>query len=109
MANPNLGHDGNGDGLYNLFDHSGVTLNRRDVRPPQILPKGRRNEGTDHTSYTTFDTDVGGYTLKGHNCTGTSLLGNASLVHTESLRHENHDDYDTHLFNVHNIHDDTTL
>ena len=58
MSNTGLGHDGNGDGLHDLLDHSGVR----------------------HASHTPVGSDIGGHPLESHNGGGTGFLSNAGLV-----------------------------
>jgi len=57
VTDTGLGHDGDGDSVHDLLDHSGVG----------------------HAGNTTVLANVGGDTLEGHDGAGTSLFGDAGL------------------------------
>lgn len=58
MSDTGLGHDGNGYGFHDLFDHTRVR----------------------HARDATFNANISGDTLEGHDGSGTGFFGDAGLV-----------------------------
>lgn len=103
MANSDLGHDGNGncvhDGLYHLW----VTLSN----PCQRGILGDLGS-SHHSRNSTVTTDISGYTLQCHDCTGSSLFSNAGLMELSSISSGRVRSL-VYLLGVYNIHDYTAL
>lgn len=96
VPDTSLGHDGDGDGVFDLSDHDGVG----------------------HAGYAAVATDVGRDAFEGHHGAGASGLGDFGLEvgggmggirGFEGLRNICSWFEGTHLLDIHDVHDDTSF
>lgn len=87
VADTSFGHDRDGDCGHDIFDHGGIG----------------------HASNTTFDSDIGGDSLEGHDGCCTGFFSDAGLysISMHYLRRERKEE--THLLGIDDVHDNAAF